>query len=458
LGIGRAIDGDPATGWGIFPAVGQSHWAIFEFDRTAGFADGTELTVELDQQHGSGHLLGRFRLSVTTVTAPLKADSPVLPANLTDVLAVSPAWRTDAQKAALAGYAWEGRLERELAELPPLSRLYCGSNHVTADGPPMSPRLVHVLKRGEVTRPGEIAVAGAVAAVPGLPGRFQLADLNDEGQRRAALADWLARSDNPLTWRVIANRAWHYHFGKGIVDTPNDFGKMGGVPSHPQLLDWLAVEFRDGGGSLKKLHRLLVTSSSYRQAVRHDPAAAAKDGDNRLLWRMNRTRLDAETVRDSVLLLSGRLDATMYGPPVQHFIVKPGVHITPDADYDAFDVDAPAARRRSVYRYIFRTRPDPLLEALDCPDASQSAPARSTSVGALQALALWNNKFTLRHADHLAALAAMGADQVGFVVRRLYGRPPTDAERTEWTSYVHHHGLANFCRVLFNSSEFLFID
>ena len=100
-----------------------------------------------------------------------------------------------------------------------------------------------------------------------MPSRFKLADPNDEGPRRAALADWLAGPDNPLTWRVIVNRVWHYHFGKGIVDTPNDFGKMGGVPSHPELLDWLAVEFRDGGGSLKKLHRLLVTSSTYRQAV-----------------------------------------------------------------------------------------------------------------------------------------------------------------------------------------------
>jgi hypothetical protein len=257
---------------------------------------------------------------------------------------------------------------------------------------------------------------------------------------------------------VIVNRAWHYHFGKGIVDTPNDFGKMGGVPTHPELLDWLAVAFRDGGGSLKKLHRLLVTSRAYRQAGRSNPVASAKDADNRLLWRMNRTRLDAETVRDSVLLLSARLDDTMYGPPVQHFIVKPGVHVTPDADYDAFDVDAPAARRRSVYSYIFRTRPDPLLQALDCPDASQSAPVRVTSVGATQALALWDDKFTLRHAEHLAELAAKEPDQLVFVVRQLFGRPPTETERADWSAYVHRHGLANLCRVLFNSSEFLFVD
>ena len=301
-GIGLAIDGNPATGWGIFPAVGQPHRAIFEFDRPAGFSEGTELTVDLDQLHGGGHLIGRFRLAVTTATAPLKADSQLLPANITEVLAVSPEWRSDAQKTTLANFAWRQRLEHDLAALPAQSRVYCGSNRVTAEKPPIAPRVVHVLKRGEITKPGEVAVPGAVAAVPGLSGRFQLSDPSDEGQRRAALADWLTRPDNPLTWRVIANRAWHYHFGKGIVDTPNDFGKMGGAPSHPELLDWLAVEFRDGGGSLKKLHRLLVTSSTYRQAVRHDPAAAAKDATNRLLWRMNRTRLDAESLRDSVLL------------------------------------------------------------------------------------------------------------------------------------------------------------
>ena len=261
---------------------------------------------------------------------------------------------------------------------------------------------------------------------------------------------------------MIVNRAWHYHFGKGIVDTPNDFGKMGGAPSHPELLDWLAVTFRDGGGSLKSLHRLIVTSSTYRQAARHDSASSVKDADNRLLWRANRARMDAETVRDSVLLLSGRLDDTRYGPPVKHFLSKPGVHVTPEADYDRFDPDAPEARRRSLYRYHFRTRPDPLLEALDCPDASQSAPARATSVGALQALALWNNKFTLRHAEHLADLAVNSSDRetdrIKFVVSRVYGRGPTEAEQTEWSAYVRRNGLANFCRVLFNSSEFLFVD
>jgi hypothetical protein len=462
-GIDRTVDGDPTTAWGIHPAVGQSHRAIFEFDKPVGTDAGAELTVELDQLHGGGHLIGRFRIAVTNTTHPQKTDSTILPTAIAELLAVSPSWRTDTQKATLAQYVWEKRLVRELAALPPPSHVYSGVKLSSKDGgSTLPPRTVHLLHSGDATKPGAIAHAGSVAAVPGVSGRFPLADPNDEGQRRAALAEWFTRADNALTWRVIVNRAWHYHFGKGIVDTPNDFGKMGGTPSHPELLDWLAVTFRDSGGSLKSLHRLLVTSNTYRQSVRHDPVATVKDADNRLLWRMNRTRMDAETVRDSVLLLSGRLDETRYGPPVQHFRSKPGVHITPEADYDRFDLDAPASRRRSLYRYHFRTRPDPLLEALDCPDASQSAPARATSVGALQALALWNNKFTLRHAEHLAGLAEKSAkqeeEQIRLVVKQLYGRTPSESELAEWTHYVQKHGLANFCRVLFNSSEFLFVD
>jgi hypothetical protein len=177
---------------------------------------------------------------------------------------------------------------------------------------------------------------------------------------------------------------------------------------------------------------------------------------------MNRTRLDAEQVRDSILLLSGRLDDSMYGPPVMHFTMKPGFGGTPEADYEKFDLDAPASRRRSIYRFIFRTAPDPLLAALDCPEASQSAPVRTVSVGALQALALWNDKFTLRHAEHLAELATKSSKestgQLRFVTQRLLNRSPVQHEVDGWSAYVQKHGLANLCRVLFNSSEFLFVE
>ena len=463
-GIGRAIDNNATTAWGIYPEVSKPHFAVFEFESPVGFKEGSTLTVELDQLHGGNHLIGRFRLALTTGKPATETAKPI-PANLAAIRASAEAKRTDLQRAELARWIWERRLERELAAIPAPAKVYCGTNKFANDGtfrPATTPRPIHVLKRGDVTKPGVAATPGSIEAVEGLKHRFVPKDASDEGQRRVALADWLVDTANPVTWRVIVNRVWHHHFGKGIVDTPNDFGKMGGAPSHPELLDWLAAEFRDTGGSLKKLHKLIVTSSTYRQAVTHDAAAAAKDGDNRLLWRMNRGKLYAESLRDAVLFVSGRLDETMYGAPVKHFLTAPGVHVTPLADYDKFDVDAAEARRRSIYRFIFRTRPDPLLEALDCPDASASAPVRSASVSAPQALVLWNNKFTLRHAEHLATLAEASAkDDVGriwFVSKRVLNRVPTMAEESAWLVYGKKHGLANLCRVLFNSSEFLFID
>jgi hypothetical protein len=462
-GIGRAIDGDPKTAWGIYPQVGKPHWAAFAFDKPVGFDGGTTFTVELDQLHGERHLIGRFRISITTGD-PLAAEA-TLPVPVAEALAVSVEKRTEAQKATLARWVWEQRLDRELKALPPPAKVYCGTNRFAPDGsfkPTTTPRPIHILKRGDVTKPGKEVKPGAVDAVEGVNGRFTLKDATNEGERRAALADWLTDDANPLAWRVIVNRVWHYHFGRGIVDTPNDLGAMGGTPSHPQLLDWLANDFRTGGGSLKKLHRLIVTSSTYRQAVTHDPNATAKDADNRLLWRMNRSRLDAETTRDAVLLASGRLDDAMYGPPVKHFVTKPGIHVTPESDYDAFDVNAADARRRSIYRFVFRTKPDPFLAGLDCPDASQSAPVRSVSVGAPQALAMWNNKFVLANAEHLAALAEKASkeevERVRFAAKRVLLRLPTADEEAAWTAYAKKHGLANLCRVLFNSSEFTFVE
>src|SRR5262249_27542896 len=149
----------------------------------------------------------------------------------------------------------------------------------------------------------------------------------------------------------------------------------------------------------------IVTSAVYRQSARHHPRFAETDADNRLLWRMNRTRLDAESVRDSVLLAAGKLDRTMGGPSVKQFIQKPGSHVTPEVDYFHFEVDRRENFRRSVYRFIFRTLPDPFMEALDCPDSSQLTPARNVSVSPLQALAMLNNKFMVRLSEHLAARA-----------------------------------------------------
>ena len=461
-GVSRAIDGDATTAWGIYPAVGQSHAAVFEFEKPVGVGTGATLTVTLDQLHGGGHLIGRFRLSV--VAGPVSESVLPIPAAISTILAAAKEKRTPAQSAEIARWLWQRRLEKEQAALPAASMVYCGTNRFKPDGsfmPTATPRTVHLLTRGEITKPGPAVAPGALRAVKELRPRFSDRSGN-EGERRAALAAWLTENANPLSWRVIVNRVWHYHFGRGIVDTPNDFGNMGGTPSHAELLDWLAADFRDHGGSLKRLHRLMLTSSVYRQAVQHDAAAAEKDADNRLLWRMNRGKLDAEAVHDAALAANGRMDQTMYGPPVMQFEVKPGVHVTPDADYDRYDIDAAGARRRSVYRFLLRTRPDPLFAALDCPEASLSAPVRQASLGAPQALVLWNNKFMLRQAELLSGIAEGAtkdeAERVRFTVRRVLGRTPTADEESKWLAYANRHGLANFCRVVMNSSEFLFVD
>ncbi|HTU26071.1 MAG TPA: PSD1 and planctomycete cytochrome C domain-containing protein [Pirellulales bacterium] len=461
-GIAKALDGDPKTAWGIYPEVSHSHWAVFVLAEPLVNDGHARLIAVLDQLHGEGHLIGRPRLSVTNSPKPATA-SPV-PARVPALLAIAPAERSAAEAAELARLLLTWRVERQLAALPAAQLVYAAAHEFAAAGnfrPSAEPRPVHVLRRGDINQPLAVAEPGALSSIAGLPGRFALDGQANEGERRAALAHWLIDPANVLTWRSIVNRIWHYHFGRGIVDTPNDLGKMGGQPSHPQLLDWLAVEFRDSGGSLKQLHRSIVMSATYRQSSQIDDARAQIDAQNRLLWRMNRTRLDAETIRDSILEISGKLDLTMGGPSVKQFVQSPGVHVTPKVDYLSYDIDAPGNHRRSIYRFLFRTLPDPFLESLDCPDGSQLTPTRSESVGALQALAMLNDRFVVRQSEHTAARLASESSDLPGQIRRLFQlvllREPTEAERTRWEEYAARHGLANACRMLLNSNEFVFV-
>ena len=464
--IAMALDGKPETAWGVHPAEGKRHVAVFEVkDPLAADPSGTTLTFTLEQSHGRGHLVGRLRLSVTSSPHPVRF-SP-LPDGVSAALATAPADRTDAQRVALAAHVLRTRLDEQLAALPPPQTVFAAASDFAPDGnftPANGCRPIHVLRRGDVNAPLEAAAPGALSCVPGLPSRFDLPDPNDEGARRAALAKWFSDPRNALTWRSIVNRVWHYHFGRGIVDTPNDFGRMGGKPSHPELLDYLAAWFRDGGGSLKQLHRLIVTSDTYRQSSAHRPDCAALDADNRLLWRQNRTRLDAESIRDAVLQVTGTLDPTTGGPSVKQFVESPGIHVTPDVNYLAFDLDSPPARRRSVYRFIFRTLPDPFMETMDCADASQLTPTRTMSVTALQALSMLNNRFVVRYSEHLAARIERDVPENDPPKRsdRLYeltlNRSPTPDESKALSDYITKHGLPNACRVILNSNEFMFVN
>ena len=342
------------------------------------------------------------------------------------------------------------RIDREEKAIGPGERVYSVL--------PRSPRTIAVLHRGEVEQPGEVVGPGSLACVPGLDSAF--AATEDEGARRAALADWIVNPANMLTWRSIANRVWQYHFGRGLVETPNDFGRNGATPTHPELLDWLAVELRDGG-TLKALHRRIVTSSAYRQSSSDNAEFARRDADNRLLWRMNRRRLDAEELRDGVLLVSGDLDPRMGGPGYEPFFFKDD-H-SPIYDHTAPGVlDHPGTHRRAVYRFIVRSVPDPFLECLDGADPNQNTPVRSTTITALQALAMLNDTFVIREsrvlARRLEAEIRDPADRIASAFERAMGRPSRPDEFRVLSGYVQAHGLANACRLLFNANEFLFVD
>ena len=265
--IEHALDRQEKTGWGIFPKVGEPHQAVFRLKEPLVLAEGAALTFVLKQLHGEGHLIGRARLSVTGAQSP--ALLTIVPADVERIIGVPKAKRTEDEQAALGVFVMNQQISRELASLPPPSFVYAVASDFEADGghkPASAPRPVHLLKRGDINKPMEVAVPGALACVAGLSSRFEIPDARNEAARRVALAQWLTHPTNGLAWRSIVNRVWHHHFERGLVETPNDFGKMGGTPSHPDLLDWLAVWFRDDArGSFKALHRLIVTSATYRQ-------------------------------------------------------------------------------------------------------------------------------------------------------------------------------------------------
>ena len=462
-GVAAAIDGNPDTAWGINPQEGQAHTAVFLLQTPLRTGGPKQLTVELQQLHGRKHLIGRLRLSFTTIAKPTVAMP--FPSSLMAILSMAPAQRSEGQQIELARGLMTRRLDRELAGLPAPQIVFAVSNDFQPHNnfkPAQMPRPVHLLRRGDVNQPLDEAVPGALSCVSPVESRFIVDPAAGEGGRRAALARWLVDPRNMLTWRSIVNRVWHYHFDRGLVDTPNDLGKMGGMPSHPELLDWLAVNFRDNGGSFKRLHRMIVTSTTYRQTSVIDPDRALVDADNRLLWRAPSRRLDAECIRDALLQASGKLDLTMGGPSVKQFIETKGIHVTPNIDYQNFNVDAAGNYRRSVYRFLFRTLPDPLMESLDCPDGAQLAPARSASLTALQALSLLDNRFVVRQSEHMAEQISDGATTMSERIRRLFQRAllrdPSADEARRWEEYADRHGLANACRMMFNTNEFVFVN
>ncbi|MGE0760532.1 MAG: PSD1 and planctomycete cytochrome C domain-containing protein [Pirellulaceae bacterium] len=369
-----------------------------------------------------------------------------------EITARLPEDRTEEMEESLAKLRQEiAELEAEYAKFPEVELTY----GVIPDAPPAT----HILARGNTEAPLDEVAPAALSAVKNIPAGLTNADA-PEGARRLALAKWLTDPENPLTARVAVNRLWQRHFGRGIVGTPGDFGFNGEQPSHPELLDWLAREFQRRDWSIKEMHRLIMLSSSYRQATQHNDQAAAIDADNRLLWRMNRRRLDAEVVRDSVLAVSGQLDLTMSGRADKAFHYE--FRKSPVYDYYATS-DRPESNRRSVYQFIPRSTPDPFMDVLDFPIPSSCTPVRNSTTTPLQSLSLLNDPFMIDQAEHLAKRLVEShpdevAAQVTLAYRLAYGRGPSASERKRATQFIATHELFHFCRAIFNTNEFLYVD
>ena len=287
------------------------------------------------------------------------------------------------------------------------------------------------------------------------------ADGHTSGRRRA-LAEWLASRENPLTPRVIVNRVWHHHFGRGIVATLDNFGKMGEQPTHPELLDWLAVEFMNRGWSIKQLHKLIMTSEAYQMASAYvDTENLDKDPQNQYLWRYRTQRLDAEIVRDSVLVASGAINFSVGGkpvrPPLPETLVKSTI-------YNVWQnqEDGPEVWRRSLYVYRKRGMAYPMFEVFDMPDPNFSAGRRTISTVPTQALTLINNDFVLKQAQLFADRIKKEAGdnplkQIDLAYRIALVRPPDEAELALATDLLGTHSLVDLTHVLLNLSEFLYM-
>ena len=345
------------------------------------------------------------------------------------------------------------QLDQQIRALPTQEKVYA---IVTEP----NPAPIKVQRRGNPEDQTEEVTPGALEWLRHSPPILGHNDI-PEGERRRALAEWITARSNPLTRRVIVNRLWHHHFGTGLVSTPSDFGLGGDRPSHPELLDWLADQLLKNHWSLKSIHRLILLSHTYRQQSGIDSAhanAPSLDAQNRLLWRQNPRRLDAESIRDAVLSVCGSLNPEIGGPGFRDF--KYTEAYAPIYEY--ITPDNPALFRRSIYRFIVRTTPHRLMTTLDCPDPANLTPARVQTTTPLQALTMSNNSFILnqaaRLAEKIAATHPSLEAQVQHAFHAILQRTPTPSESLAATRAVNQTSLAELCRTLLNTNEFVYLD
>ncbi len=451
--IAFAIDGKDETAWGIDAGPGrrnQPRKAVFTTAQNVAQSGGTVVTFRLAQRHGGwnsddrmNNNLGRFRLSVC---GDASATADTLPKQVRDILAVPYAQRTPAQHATVFSH-WRTTVSEWQEANGWIEELWQGWPHgatTLALEQRDEPRETRLLKRGDWLKPGK-------AVTPGVPAFLQpLADPKAPGNR-LTLANWLVDRRAPTTARVFVNQVWQAYFGTGIVATPEDFGLQGDKPSHPELLDWLAVEFMEGSGggtdprqpwNIKNLHRVIVNSAAYRQSSRVTPDLLEKDPQNRLLARGPRLRVEAEIVRDIALSASGLLNPKLGGPSI--YTPAPAFLFMPPTSYGPFEwIDAKGSDRyrRGLYTFRRRSTPFPMLQAFDAPNGDFSCVQRSRSNTPLQALTTLNEPIFMDCARALAARTLKDggktdAERLTYAFRLCVSRSPDDFEKTTLTALL----------------------
>ena len=490
LSIASSIDGDRVTGWAVDPQFGKNHAAVFEFEKPVGDEGGTILTFEFEYNNNTHHSIGRPRLSISTKPTPVAIEGDATPQAIIELVSAlkkaGDVSKLDAkQKGELLAFYrtmdedWKKLSAKVQASLatkpkPQQTTVMIASegvkpipHHADGRGFPHFYKDVYFLSRGDVTKKGEVAPQGflQVATLSGNSGDKWLgakpeATTNSKlSYRRTALANWITDTKDGaghLLARVIVNRLWQHHFGRGLVNTPNDFGTQGDRPSHPELLDYLATQLINNGWHLKPIHKLIMTSAAYMQTSDFASDKSLADPLNSLVWRQNFRRLEAEAIRDSMLAISDQLDETMYGPGTLNEAMK----------------------RRSIYFFIKRSKLIPIMTLFDMPDPLVSQGSRPATTIAPQALLFMNNAQVRSYAASFAKRIAPAAEKsLDDAVAQAYvialGRKPSAKEIADNTAFIREQmasydsqkkgnsldtALTDFCQVMMCLNEFVYVE
>jgi hypothetical protein len=318
-------------------------------------------------------------------------------------------------------------------------------------------RDTHILLKGDFKNKGAKVEPGFIAALHKGPEIVEPKGVRFIPERRKALAEWLTAKEQPLLARVMVNRIWQGHFGEGLVRTPNDFGRQGEAPTHPELLDWLAVEFAERGYSMKTIHKQIMLSAAYRRSSVASEKALREDPENLFLTRQNRRRLDADAIRDSTLAVAGALNLKMGGVGIIPKLTAEELQAARMPHLWPVHPDPSEHNRRSVYLQMKRSLTLPILQIFDAPDSATSCARRERSTVAPQALAMMNSEFSAARAEEFAK-RLKGADPVGTAWKIAFGRAPSGSERETAAAYLERNSLPRLCLLLLNMSEFIYVD